>query len=415
MGVDQRVRRRALSVLLALCCLLARPARAKLSFIPIPEIVTSPNEGNTLGLLGVVLFLDEKDEIKYMLAPDATWNDTKGFMPTFRFFGYPTPTRRYSVVLGKSTTKDEDYELEFIDRGGWEGRAFVLASFFHERDSTERFFGFGNDSPEKECRPGQSFQRNGCGESNYTNNDTLAQLTPGVWVLPFVNLNYRMRIRRYGVGQGQVDKLAFTAEAHPEARGRGLATGVYWAHQVALVYDSRDETDIPRVGALAALYGEIADRHVGSSTSFIKFGAEWRKFIPLRKGNPILALRALADYVSGSHDTPFWEMSSLGGRRTLRGFGSDRFIDFNRSLASAEVRTRVWSPHIFGVNAELEVAPFLEAGEVFSHVTDSPLSDLHWVYGVGFRGVVRPQIVGFVDVGRGSEGFAIFTGVNYPF
>jgi outer membrane protein assembly factor BamA len=224
-----------------------------------------------------------------------------------------------------------------------------------------------------------------------------------------------MRIRRYSVETGQVDNLAFTAAAHPEAHDRGLEPGVYWAHQVALVYDSRDETDIPRKGALAAVYSEFADRRIGSSTSFVKFGAEWRKFIPVWKGNPILALRALADYVSGSHDTPFWEMSSLGGRRALRGFGSDRFIDFNRSLATAEVRTRVWSPHVFGVDAELEVSPFVESGQVFTHVTDSPVSDLHWVYGVGFRGVVRPQIVGFVDIGYGAEGSAIFTGVNYPF
>jgi hypothetical protein len=52
---------------------------------------------------------------------------------------------------------------------------------------------------------------------------------------------------------------------------------------------------------------------------------------------------------------------------------------------------------------------------VFRRVTDSPVDDLHWVGGVGFRGVVRPQIVGFVDIGRGSEGTAIFTGIDYPF
>jgi hypothetical protein len=67
------------------------------------------------------------------------------------------------------------------------------------------------------------------------------------------------------------------------------------------------------------------------------------------------------------------------------------------------------------VNFDLELAPFLEAGQVFRRVTDSPVNDLHWVYGMGFRGVVRPQIVGFVDVGRGSEGFSVFTGVDYPF
>jgi outer membrane protein assembly factor BamA len=212
-----------------------------------------------------------------------------------------------------------------------------------------------------------------------------------------------------------VDNIPFIATAHPETRGRGLEGGVFWAHQVALTYDSRDSTDIPTRGALGILYGELTDRHIGSASSFVKFGADWRDFIPLRKGNPILALHALANYTSGDQDTPFWELSSLGGERALRGFGSHRFIDFNRSLASAELRTRVYERHLFGVKLEIELAPFVDTGQVFRHVTHSPVNDLHWVGGLGFRGVVRPQIVGFVDIGRGSEGNAIFTGIDYPF
>jgi outer membrane protein assembly factor BamA len=384
----------------------AAPAHGGVSYIPIPEIVTDPNEGNTFGLLGVVLFTDEKDEIRYMLAPDATYNDTKGFYPTMRFFGYPTALRRYSIVAGKSTTKDEDYELEYVDRGLWESRAFVRATAIHERDSTERFFGYGNDSDEDD-------------ETNYTGVNTTAILTPGVWITQHINVSYRMRIRRFEVQEGQVDSLPFlgTPEAPPPVRDPDLRdTTHHWAHQVAIAYDTRDEQDIPRRGMLALLYTEAADRALGSSTSFVKFGVEWRNFIPMRPWrNPILALRALTDYTSGEKATPFWERNSLGGRRSLRGFGGDRFIDFNRSLATAELRTRVYQRKIFGVNAEIEVTPFFEAGQVFAHVNDSPIDDLHVSYGVGFRGVVRPQIVGIVDVGAGSEGAAIFTGVNYPF
>lgn len=113
--------------------------------------------------------------------------------------------------------------------------------------------------------------------------------------------------------------------------------------------------------------------------------------------------------------TPFYKMNTLGGRRALRGFGGERFIDFNRSITSAELRTRVWSPHIFGVLAELELAPFVEAGQVFEDIGDSPYDDLHWVGGLGFRGIVPPQIVAFVDLGMGSEGLSVFTGVDYPF
>src|SRR5262249_21775579 len=181
-------------------------------------------------------------------------------------------------------------------------------------------------------------------------------------------------IRRYEIEEGQVTGIAFVKDSHPGAHG--LDGAVIFAHQVALTYDSRDSTDIPTHGALAFVYTEAADRSFGSTSSFVKFGADWRDFIPLRKsGTPILALHALANYTTGDHDTPFFELSSLGGRRGLRGYGSHRFIDFNRTLGQAELRTRVYQRHIFGVNFELEVAPFLEAGQVFRHVTDAPVDD----------------------------------------
>ena len=95
--------------------------------IPIPEIILDPNEGNTYGLMGVWLLTDEKDEIKYMVAPDFRWNETKGSFPSFRLFAYPTDERRYTIQVGKSTTRDEDYEVEFPERGLLEKKAFVLA------------------------------------------------------------------------------------------------------------------------------------------------------------------------------------------------------------------------------------------------------------------------------------------------
>src|SRR5690349_3131717 len=234
MGADQLSGRRRALIAAALATALVRPApvSADKSFIPIPEIITDPNEGTTIGLLAVVLFLDEKDEIQYMFAPDFRYNQTKGAFPTVRFFGYPSPARRYSLVAGKSTTKDEDYELEYTDRTFWEGRAFVLAAFLHEKDSTERFWGFGNESLQNPVSTPRGGPRGG--ESNYTDSDTEAQATPGVWLLPFVNLSYRMRIRDYEVERGQVSGIPFIGVTHPETRGRGFEGGTYWAHQVAL-------------------------------------------------------------------------------------------------------------------------------------------------------------------------------------
>lgn len=372
--------------------------------IPIPEIIIDPNEGNTYGLMAVWLLTDENDEIRYMIAPDVRWNETKGVFPNFRVFGYPTKTRRYSVLLGKSTTRDENYEVEFAERGLLDEKGFVLAKFLYERDSTERFYGFGNDTDEDR-------------ESNYTGEDLYADVQPGYWVLPSVNVSYRMRIRRYNVQPGQVDSVPFITEEHPEVIGRGRESGVYWQHRLAIAYDTRDSIDMPTRGMLLGGYVDGADRHVGSHSSFVAYGFEWRNFVPFRgeRRNPVLATRALVDYLQGGPDTPFWLRNSLGGRRALRGFGGDRFTDFNRSLLSAELRTRVYERRLFGVNGELELAPFVEAGQVFRHLDDSPVSDLHVVGGLGIRALVRPQIVAFVDIGYGAEGDAVFTGIDYPF
>jgi len=35
--------------------------------------------------------------------------------------------------------------------------------------------------------------------------------------------------------------------------------------------------------------------------------------------------------------------------------------------------------------------------------------------GIGFRAVVRPNIVGRVDMGVGNEGLKMFVGLGYPF
>jgi len=52
---------------------------------------------------------------------------------------------------------------------------------------------------------------------------------------------------------------------------------------------------------------------------------------------------------------------------------------------------------------------------VFAHMDDNPLSHLHAAGGLGFRAMAKPFIVGYVDVGYGSEGVAVFSGVDYPF
>ena len=73
------------------------------------------------------------------------------------------------------------------------------------------------------------------------------------------------------------------------------------------------------------------------------------------------------------------------------------------------------SIRIASTRLDLQVAPFIDVGRVFSKLDSWPIAQLHKVAGVGFRGVARPFVVGYVDVGYGSEGAAVFSGIGYPF
>ncbi len=396
-----RALERALVALAIAVSVLATPAHAlQKSIIPLPEILTDPNEGNTYGFLGVVLFLDEQKVIKYILAPDVRYNKITGVYPTFRLFGYPTIDKKWSIVLRKSQNIDEDYDLRYEDNALWGGRMRLFGNFEFEQDSTERFFGFGNNTSER-------------AESDYTARETTAILWLTYRLQPALEVTYQSRLRVFEAKRGGVDNVPDIRELHPDTPGlRGTTTII--GQQLGLLYDTRDDISIPTRGGFGLLTAEAIPRIIGSSVSIVKYAVDVRKFVPFRE-RFILAMHGRLDYIGGDKNVPFFEQNDIGGRHSLRGFGSGRFVDRDRFFASAELRTRVYRRHIFGVNAELELAPFVDFGQVFGSSHDIPFDDLHAVGGLGFRGVVRPQVVGFVDIGYGEQGLAAFTGLDYPF
>ena len=146
-----------------------------------------------------------------------------------------------------------------------------------------------------------------------------------------------------------------------------------------------------------------------------KSSSDWNeRLMPFRE-RFVLAIHSVLDYLNDAQSAPFYERNSIGGVKSLRGFGTDRFVDSNRFFSTVELRTLAVRRQLFDVMTELEVAPFIDAGQVFNSARTVPLDDLHFVGGVGFRGLVRPQVVGFVDIGYGSDGPAVFTGLDYPF
>lgn len=382
---------------------VAPPARAETSYLPLPEIIVDPNEGTTLGLLGVVLMADEHKEIRRIIAPDIRFNSIFGAYPTFRYFAYPDATQRYFLSAGKSTKIDEYFEASYEGKRLGGGPCSLAAGLLRDLDSRERFFGVGNDTPNRD-------------ESNYTGDVVLGRISLGFDLPDDLRLTVGTRVRRVRVRRGGVGGLPFAGDWFPAARVPGLEGATVVGQSVGAWYDTRDFPDMPSEGSLLGVETEVVDRALGSSVSFGRVALEGRSFQPLREDRRlILAVRGFAQYLVGGDRVPFYELSSLGGVSSLRGFGTHRYRDHHRVGAQFELRADVHQRDILGVVAHLELTPFLDVGKVFDFSREPLLTDLHAVAGLAVRVVVRPQVVAYVDTGLRQGGVATFTGIDYPY
>jgi outer membrane translocation and assembly module TamA len=221
------------------------------------------------------------------------------------------------------------------------------------------------------------------------------------------------------IDRGAVDTLPDIATRFPDLHG--LNDEHELLHRLLLTYDTRDSLMVPTQGTLAVFHASIADRHLLSSVSYSSFGFDIRHYKPLAQDTTLVA-HVAARYTPQRKSLPFWVLSRLGGdrsiageRQALRGYGEDRYIDNHLFAANLELRHRFVTLNLFSTRVALEVAPFLDTGQVFRQWDENPLSRLHWAGGVGFRAIAKPQVVGYVDAGYGEEGLAVFSGIDYPF
>ncbi len=300
------------------------PARAGLSIVPLPEILTDPNEGNTYGFLPVVLLLDSNGRLEHIIADDIRYNKITGWFPAFRLLGYPTVDQRYFITLRKSEKIDEDFVGEYERDGVLDGAMDVLVNLTYFRDSRLRFFGFGNNTPDDQ-------------ESNYTQYKFATLLRIAYRPIEKLEVAWQERLEDVSIHQGGVTDLPFTGQEFPGTPG--LDGSTVNAQTIAIAYDDRDSTTITTRGTLGAAHVEIVDKALGSTESYVKYGFEVRQFVPFRE-RFVLAI-SLRPRLPDQRGSTFrsTNSNSIGGVKSLRGFGADRFVDANRFFSTVELRT----------------------------------------------------------------------------
>lgn len=377
-------------------------------FIPIPEIATDPNSGTTVGLIPTWVRTDEHDDINRIIAPDVMHNTYFGYGVHGRIYAYPSADEQWSIVAGIKERVERSFIAQLQKGRLRETRWSFATSLVYDRDGTPRFYGVGNDSPASS-------------QTNYTNEQGSLQAQVGLNFNRAWQLQYTARMRIVDILPGTLPGIPSIETLFPGIPGLGTTKALL--NRLAIVYDTRDALTAPRTGVEWVTYAGIAGQAgLLDDSLYSEAGVDGRVFWTLGSSTNLAMHAALRYLPSAADQLPFWALSCIGGQQSeiggtqpLRGYGAGRFCDRNSFSASAELRQRIWSLQIFATHADLELTPFVDVGRVFEGMGTWPLTQLHKVGGIGFRGVARPFVVGYVDIGYGNEGVAVFTGLNFPF
>ncbi|MDZ4853938.1 MAG: BamA/TamA family outer membrane protein [Nitrospirota bacterium] len=390
----------------ALMCLalsivaLSEDARAGVEYFPIPSVSTSKNDGNDVGLIVPVLITDPDGELKYVIAPMIIRNSIVGTRGVFNVFRYDQGGREIRFTGSFTEQIERRVMFSYSDPAFSQGRYSLNfgASFF--KDATARFFGIGEATSEST-------------QTNYTAREARANWRFGIYANEVTQIAVGQRFRDVRLQRGATD-LPFTGDRFPTVdgvQGESLILG----HRATFYYDTRNNLISPTDGMAVTAYAELNQNlRNGDHPVYSRYAIEVKKLFPSESKRAILVARADLQATIGTQ-VPFFEQSSLGGQNNLRGFGVDRFINKHLVSISIEERIHLMRTKIAGVTADFEIAPFVDSGQVFSDFRDVNFKDYRVTPGIGFRGIVKPNVVGRVDYGYSREGGAIFAGLDFPY
>lgn len=383
---------------------------SSLPFLPVPEIGEDPYSGTTVGILPAILINNDKGELSDIIAPDAYYNQYFGYGAHGRIFAYPSDDTQWSIVGGAAqrvnSQLDGEYATGILRQSPWS----FDASMVYNRDGSPHFYGIGNDTRLS-------------GQTDFTDQQKYLQGTVGLNLTHTWQLGYTFRARTVEITPGHLADAPSIQTLYPMTVLHSERQEIL--NRLFVTYDTRDNVDAPTRGAEWVVYGGAASSEgMLNASLYSEIGIDGRNFWTL-PGNAVLAVHFALRYMPPSDATrniPFWALSSIGGDESelagdqpLRGFGVGRFVDRNSSSISVEYRKRITTFNAFSTQIALELAPFVDTGEVFHQMGDNPVGSLHKSLGLGVRGLALPFVVAFVDVGYGTEGAAVFTGLNYPF
>ncbi|MBI4230780.1 MAG: BamA/TamA family outer membrane protein, partial [Planctomycetes bacterium] len=281
----------------------------------------------------------------------------------------------FRLVAEGSSEGQEWYEMEYEDPA-IAGSAYAAhARALRRIVPNRRFFGYGGRTDERD-------------ETDHKIKSSSVSLRMDHRLTERVGAWGALSYRDVRTGTGALRRVTDTSTRFPDlpgiegghvlaASGGAVLDRVVWYRNTA-GYDVYPRSGGRLEGAIETSGLDTGDFQ---KTQFHIAGSAYR---PLAREGHVLCARIAADTVP-TRQSAFWDMPSLGGRDTLRGYIDDRFVGPYRLYANLEHRFPLFEGHVNRIVQGLHGALFVDVGRVWARHEPLTLTHLAANGGVGLR------------------------------
>ena len=176
-------------------------------------------------------------------------------------------------------------------------------------------------------------------------------------------------------------------------------------------YDTRDIPENAQKGFLIAMLGSTYGSFFGGDVSYQTITVDYRQYLTLGREGSTLAWRVNGRY--SSHETPWTDMSKIGGTSRLRGYFESRYRDFGALYSIVEYRRMFMKKN--GDPSKHGAVVWIGGGYVKSN--NLTLEGVHILpnYGIGYRLEMQTRMNMRFDVGFGEDTWGIYFGFQEAF
>ena len=376
------------------------------------RIVYVPFKYTMKGINYSVGYIDETKvipKIEDFLTSD---DGRRGLMPTYaaqaggglKFYQkglFAGGKERNIFELGASAGEHsrQKYYLSFENLSLFEGIADLNMQTQYTKYTTESFYGIGYDSKASD-------------ETKFTQEQTSVILEVESHPVKNGILGLVIGFDKTGIEEGMDPDEPSISQKFDTNTIPGYAEGIKVSHAEGHFSSAKlDRPGNPTQGYEAVVSTGFFQQTDENDFGFAKYSADFSEYIHLFYER-VLILRFAAEVNRQFKDKeiPFYYLSELGHRETIRGFERGRFRDRDKFLISAEYRYPVWR---FWMEHGLDIVIFADAGQVaYDIFDDAGIDRLEPGFGFGARLWDQEGLIGKVEAGKSADGWRIYFVLN---